>query len=70
MRNTQRTLLIWVEQFDNLLLEMNSPGDGRTRYNFFTKNEKGGHGSCIGNCLGLQEAHTWLSGYRAAKYYG
>ena len=48
--------------------DINSPGDGATRYNFFTKGPVPfTFGRRLGMCLGIREARIFLCGYEEGR---
>ena len=67
--NTRREMLRRAELL-GLYVDSYSPGDGVTRYRFFTEETDYFAGDGVGTALGVKDAMTFLDGYSAAKFGG
>lgn len=65
MRKTRKDLLNWAESL-GLTVDIYSPGDGKSRYQFMKVMKNGGNCRIGETHIGLLEAHIFLSGYRSA----
>ena len=71
MKSLSKNQIMEQAKFLGVCVQVNSPGDGKTRYEFCTPGPVPYTvGRTIGYCIGAREAEVWLRGYHEGHQAG